>query len=468
MNNDDYIDLSPLYSFVGQHKLSLTLIVSILSSLFMPAMFTFNIGFPLFILSCIVYVSYRDKDIKLFIGLVVGIVGVSVLSIGLLYILAFNIFISIFPTFVVIILTLFILQYMPYHWTKSTKILFVLVVSLFFGLNTTIIKLIKPVYEVQENIQERLVIQKKDIIQISNNSSYPAFYNPYDFLSFGSNEGCMCGYWEKPRIENSDIKIFLQRKEISYTANKDLPQKIELNYDQTEENLFHLSIDIKSNDKIVSTLKITDKVPFSGDDTSKVSLETFSYRLEFLQRHNIWHAILYYFFPTKHDINTIVNQFLEKSLDVQFEKPKDWAKNLYNFSTLLVYASPLHECSNYKNDNYKDYEFNQWKQQNTSLANISFLAENRLFFKYEDVIYSTKLYSILKMNWSNYNIASVTEKGFYATQYPAKTKDIIPLWQFSSTGDFVKELHVSLPQEIELQGRTWHPISHLTVQDNTM
>lgn len=77
----------------------------------MPAMFTFYFGLPSLIVLIYAYMSMREKSIKMFLALTIGS-ALSVISlIGFLaYLMFFSLFINVFPTFVVLLITLLLIE----------------------------------------------------------------------------------------------------------------------------------------------------------------------------------------------------------------------------------------------------------------------------------------------------------------------------------------------------------------------
>jgi hypothetical protein len=438
-NNDDDIDLSSLYNFVGQYKLYLIFIVSILSSLFMPPAITFYVVFPLFILSMIILVSYGDKNIKLFFGLTLGIVGAFVLSIGLLYILAFIVFIHVFPTFVVILGTLLVVQYFKTQLSKKMLILMFIVISTIFGLNTTILDLIFPHFKVEKNIGKMLQSDKNHIFQASNEFiNLPNKYNPFDFLSFGANEGCMCGYWEEPKISYTNIEKLLQNEEIIYTKNKEASQKIEVDYDE-HEGKYTLQIRIKENNTIISNLLIQDKLPL----LTKVNadLDSFGKRFEFLYKHNFWNAVLYYYH--QRNIENIIQQFIHESINIQVNKyeKKELKAQFLKESDEEICSMPRVKKNLIEIDRSSFYISPELFKQKIYINRVEGkdVFNSMALFNIDDIVHP--------VNIPNSDFAFATENFIYSLKYRLDDNHQVRMYQFLPNGELKNELLIQLSKD---------------------
>jgi len=286
-----------------QKKLLLLLMMLFFSlgmALFLPAMLTLYIFYPILVIAYLAYLTTKQVPGKTISLNVLLIVLGTFFTFGLPWLISFLLFINIFPTYIVILITLIIMTLLPLKkYSVVIKIFIFIFLSLFIGLNTNLLFLSKSFLgqdrKVNEIFYKKLNIKNNDFIEIQSNSkNIPTLYNKFDFLSFGSNEGCMCGYWELPQISKSTIVPYiLGIKEVPFSWIKPSDKKIIIDYKEIQ-GLYNLHIKIFQKNELLSSLTIKDNLPFQGEKDKSRNLENFDYRLEYLLRHNIWNAILYY------------------------------------------------------------------------------------------------------------------------------------------------------------------------------
>lgn len=467
MNNFKFLDLYKIYPILF---LSILLLISVASALFMPAMFTFTFGLPLLIL-------FLLKQRLTWVGFwtAIAIIALSVfLVIGFViyWMFLFTPFIHSFPTFIVLILTLLLMHLIPVKIHLVYKIIVFLFLSTLIGFNTKIIELIKPKDFIEQKINGLITLKNSDVVKITGNTlDIASSYNPYDFISFNSNEG-VGGFWVYPKFESVNIAEQLQQREISYTQKNDSPYTLNI-ISSKNMNAYVVEIQLKSNSKLLSSLKISDQLPFQSSISDR-ELENFDLRLEYLLRHNLWNALL--FFSTKNSTKNnsrVINDFLNKSIkyDVEYS---DWRKNTYFIEGKMIKTEAKRYCSvNEKND-YKNYAFNQWKDKSSDKS-ARIIFPHIFSFDSNNTTYSTKILSKYSKDIQAYNETLWNDNAFsYSTKndiytfYTFRIAKNIRIIQFTKTGQFVKELYVSLPKDIVLDGRDWHPISHVELIDNKM
>lgn len=471
MSNFRFLDLYRNYPVTF---LTVLLSISLSSALFMPAMFTFSYGLPSLILLFYAYIAMREKSIQMFLILTIGSALSVIILIGfLVYLIFFTIFINIFPTFIVLLITLLLIQLIPRKITLLYKIILFFFISTLFGFNTKINDLIKPSYKIEEKINEVLTLNDSDIVKIIGNKlEYPSSYNPFSFITFGSNEGCGCGYWEYPRVDTEYFVKHLQTREISYSTKNNSPYTITINSFQNHDK-YTVDIQMKSNSKLISSLKIIDKLPYQSSNNTK-ALDAFDQRLEYLLRHNIWNSLLYFStIPSNTDNSKVINDFLDKSIKYH-TKHSDWRKNTYFIEGKLIKKVEKEDCSINESNDFKYYAFNIW--QDTSSDKSAKITSNNIFtFDSNNTTYSTKILSKYSENIQAYNETlwndnafSYSDENAIYTFYTFRVAKNIRIIQFTKTGQFVKELYVSPPKDIVLEGSDWHPISHVEVVDSKM
>lgn len=461
MNNFKFIDLyknSPIVFLI------ILLFISIASALFMPAMFTFTYGLPLLIILVYAYVSWRKNSILLFSSLII-ISGLSVVIIigFIIYMYFFTIFIHSFPTFVTLLIALLLTHIIPKKTTFFYKILFFIFISTLLGLNIKIIDLIKHKYIIEEKVNEQLVLSDKDIIKIIGDSiNFPSSYNTYDFITFGVNEG-IGGYWRYPKLNIENIENLLQQREISYTHKNDSPYTLSINSSQNK-NIYTVEIQIKSNSKLISSLKISDYLPYQSTIKNK-ELDDFAPRLEYLLRHNIWNELLFLYNISLNKDNTkIINEFLNKSIKSPL-KNTNWNATTLDLNSTLLYESEKLECTSNSRDDYKDYPFSVWYATN-QYSSVKLVPETNYIFDSNNTIYTTKDHSTLRNAWINNSFAYLMENHVYIFFTFTSQQKYIRVFKFTKNGQFVSALNIHLPSNKLLEGRDWHPISHVEFINN--
>lgn len=467
MNNFKCLDLYKKSPIVF---LAILLTISIASALFMPAMFTFTFGLPLLIL-------FLLKQRLTWVGFwtAIAVIALSVflvIGFAIYWVFLFTPFIHSFPTFVVLILTLLLMHLIPVKVHLVYKIIVFLFLSTLIGLNTKIIELIKPKHFIEQKINGILTLKNSDVVKITGNTlEIASSYNPYDFISFNSNEG-VGGFWVYPKSESVNIAEQLQQREISYTQKNDSPYTLSIIYSKNiDEHI--VNIQLKSNSKLLSSLKIVDRLPYqSSIDTEE--LDNFNLRLEYLLRHNIWNELIFLFTINSNSNNSsVINDFLDKSIKYN-AKHVDWNKNTFFIEGKLIKSEAKGDCSVYGSNDYKNYVFNQWKDQSSDKS-ARIISRNIFSFEANNTIHSTKFLSVYsnkiqaynEILWNEYDFSYPSENDIYAF-YTFRLTKYIRIVQFKKTGQFVREMYVALPKNVVLDGRDWHPISHIELVDNKM
>lgn len=353
-----------------------------------------------------------------------------------------------------------------------SRIIVFILLSALIGFNTKIIDFIQPKYAFEEKINEVLTLNDGNFVKITGNTTkVPSSYNPNDFITFGANEG-WGGFWVYPKLESVNIAELLQQREISYTQKNNSPYTLDI-ISTKNMNAYVVEIQLKSNSKLVSSLKISDQLPFQSSISDR-ELENFDLRLEYMLRHNIWNELLFLLSTNLTTNNSnVINNFLDKSIKYHV-KHLDWSKNTYFIEGKLIKTEAKGYCSvNEKND-YKNYAFNQWKDQSSDKS-ARIIFPHIFSFDSNNTTYSTKILSkyskdiqAYNENLWNDNAFSYSGKNDIYTFYTFRLTKNIRIIQFTKTGQFVKELYVSLPKDIVLDGRDWHPISHVELIDNKM
>ena len=242
------------------YLLSILLFLSIISALYMPAMLTFYLGLPLLIL----FVLKQRLSLSVFLTTII-VIGISVvLLVGFfIYLELFILFIHSFPTYVVLLTTLLLMHLIPLKMHLIFKVITFILLSALIGLNTKIIDIMKHKYIIEEKINGTLMLNDNDIVRIEGNTlEIPSFYNSYDFITFGANEA-HGGFWIYPKLESINIAELLQKREVSYTQKNNSPYILSINSSGNIKDHI-IEIKVKSDSKLVSSLKIVDQLPYQS------------------------------------------------------------------------------------------------------------------------------------------------------------------------------------------------------------
>lgn len=455
-----------------QKKLLLLLILlfsSLTMALFLPAMITLYIFYPILVISYLAYLTITQVSGKTISLNALAIVLGTIFTFGIPWILSFILFIHIFPTYIVALVTLIIMTLFPLKkYSIVIKIFIYIFLSMLIGLNTNLLFFAKSFMgqdrKVNEIFNKKLNTIGKEFIEIkSNNNDIPISYNKLDFLSFGANEGCGCGYWEFPKLSKSTvIAHILGSREIAFSRIQASDKKIIIDYQEIQE-FYNLNIKIFQNNKLLSSLTIEDSLPFQGKtNINRKDLNNFDYRLEYLLRHNIWNAILYYLGIGQIDNKKVISDFLDRSIST-IKIDKNWAEPTVNTASLL-YNSNISLCTSNKDDNYKHYPFNNWYSRKKDYSIKLSPNPDRFIFNDNNVTYTTIPHSN-EFVW-HHNISTYkTTKYFFVLKTSFNPFRVIA-WKFNHQGTFIKEIYIELPKNAKVDGRNWHPISHIKIVNN--
>ncbi len=436
--------------------LTVLLFISIASALFMPAMFTFYIAFPILL----IFVSAQNKYLFMILFLLI------VLSFGIIYIMLFELFIYLFPTYIVLLTIILLRNFIPIK-IKSSKIslLSLFFISILLGLNTNIIDIFQSKHLVEEKINSAIYLNQEDIIKIiGNNTEFPSTYNSYDFITFGANEA-VGGLWQYPKIETDNLLNLLQQREISYTYKNKSPYTIDIS--SSKNNNKHIvNIQIKSNTKLLSSLKIMDQLPYQSS-INKEELDNFDQRLEYLLRHNIWNMLLF-FSSINSNINnsSVINNFLDKSIK-STPKKANWNVSTLDFNSTVLFKSDKQECTSYPTNDYNNYPFSQWIASN-QYNRVKLAPEANYIFDINNTIYATKDHSTPSIPWFDNHFAYSIDEYIYIFFTFESRRQNIRVLKFTKKGQFVNQYNIHLPKDMNLEGRDWHPISHVDFINDKM
>ena len=442
------------------------LIVSTLMALFLPAMITLYLLYPTLVILYLLYLVQKEKSaLSITLNVLFIVVG-TLITFGVPVILSFMAFIHLYPSYLVLLTTLTLLYMLPIDrsskWLKG--FLFILLSTL-LGLNTQLLDLFtQENTKVTTHYSKPLRLQPNAFVALTQNQKLlPTTYHKYDFLSFGANEGCGCGYWTFPKVGSIAITKLLQEQGIAYATEKVSPQRIVVDY-VADASHYVLHIELRSHGVVLSSLDIQDKLPFQGIQNIKPKdLEALDYRWEYLLRHNIWNALLVYVSPPT-DYTELITRFISKSIrvDAQTSHAQTSPKEI---NSTLSFSSEKIACSPKADDNYNDYTYLRWSLKHGDTT-VTFTPKSLLFSE-DNVTYTTKVDTNPYYNAHVPHMAIATDKYRYIVNV-LEQKSSILLWKFTKQGTPSRQYLINLPKEVKLKGRRWHPISHFKINDDAI
>lgn len=445
------------------NRLSIILLISILSALFMPVIISFYGGF-LALVAFYILCFTKKYNVKTYIVITLVVI-MCVVLIGMLYLLAYFIFIEIFPTFVIVLITLWIMQWLPNNCSQISKFFIFVIISSIFGFNTLLVQLVVPVYKIEENIGEKLVIKDLNAIHLSSNApKIPYSNNTYDFLSHDvfkydrNDEDNPKLEWRLPKRYFTDTTFFFDQLEISYTFNIS-PHEVKIEYNEIEQGIYHLSISVISNNEILSKLDITDRLLPNRDHEEGTS-NSLRHRFEFLQKHNLWHYLVFLYKSNQPSVGKVIKNFLNKSIVFEHESYHE-----YTLKTIFVRESNT-TIFPIESKEHLIY-INTWEKDGKSFkipnSNISLYQKDNGDMKFD---INNSSFSILSRKKVNPDLSQggyldyFREKGFATDKYiyllRAHNDNQMSLWQFSKKGFLLSSISFEFSKSIALdETSTW-------------
>ena len=277
--------------------------------------------------------------------------------------------------------------------------------------------------------------------------------------------GVHYSYWEYPKISNQYFANHLQQREIAYSQKNNSPYTIKINSTHNHDK-YSINVQIMSNSKLLSSLRITDRLPYQSSINTR-ELDNFDLRVEYLLRHNIWNGLL--FLSTIYsniDNSSVINDFLKKSIKSS-SKNTNWGVSTLDFNSTLLSESEKLECSSSPRGDYKDYPFSTWVAMN-HYSGVKVVPETNYIFDINNTIHTIKDHSTLKNPWVNNSFAYSIDDSIYIFFTFGSWQQNISVLKFTKKGQFVNQYNIHLPQNMILEGRDWHPISNIEFIDNKM
>lgn len=439
------------------NRLAIILFISILSALFMPVIISFYGGFLALIAFYILCFTQKCNVKKYTVIFIVVIAGMLVT--GILYLLAYFFFIEIFPTFVILLTTLWIMQLVPYSFSKMSKFFIFIIISSFFGLNTLLVQLVVPVYKIEENIGNKLVIKDLNAIYLSSNApKIPYTNNTYDFLSHDvfkydrNDEDNSKLKWRLPKRYFEDTIFFFDQLEIPYTFNIS-PHEIKIEYNEIEQGIYHLSISVISNNEILSKLDITDRLLPNRDNEEGTS-NSLHHRFEFLQKHNLWHYLVFLYKSNQPSVGKVIKNFLNQSIVFEHELYREYTVKAMVIQESNTTIFPVGSKEHLIYINTRDQDTKSFKLPN---SNISLHNKDN-----GDIIFdiNNSFFSILSRKKVNHDLSQggyldyYRDNGFVTDKYiyllRAHDDNQMSLWQFSKKGFLLSSISFEFSKSIAL------------------
>jgi len=460
------LKLKEFYNNRTMMALIILLVISILMSLFLPAKLSFEFFFPILILAYIIYLFAQGRAVMTIVIHIGVIIGVTVITLGVPVLFSFFAFIHTFPTYVVVLATLLILYLLPLeNVTRYKKIVLFFLISTILGLNSNIIRLISDAVGgsngIEKTIHKILKLDRHQVLIIdTNDTTVLTTYNRYDFITFGADEARMGGYWSFPSYHKDALEHILQEKGIAYTHTNKKAHPLSLTYDNN--TTYGTKIEIRSNKELLSSLYIKDTFFTDSKYKNNKVLNAFEYRLEYLLRHNIWNAILFWL-SKETDYKKVLLDFMEESIQTA-SSDVNWSKNRYEVQSRLRYSSKEKECPFHKRKSgYKEYiyPFSTWQRKHGDKSIET--GKNCFLFHIKDTVYVTQVDSD---EFVRHRLGCSYSKGNakYIFRSSVKQDSTVILWKFSPYGDFLKEIHIKMPKEVRLDREAYYYISHISIK----
>lgn len=145
----------------------------------------------------------------------------------------------------------------------------------------------------------------------------------------------------------------------------------------------------------------------------------------------------------------------------KYNKSWAWEKDIYDVNSTLVFSSEESVCPSDKSDNREDdNEYEKWKKQygDSSIKTNS----DSFVFDFNNTAVTTKAESI---EFSQHFIGTTYSDDDNKYVFRVSINDLskIILWKFSKNGDFLKEIHINLPNNVIQEEGKGYDISHIKI-----
>lgn len=143
-----------------------------------------------------------------------------------------------------------------------------------------------------------------------------------------------------------------------------------------------------------------------------------------------------------------------------YNKHWAWEKDTYDVNSTVLFSSEESVCPSDKSDKREKDEYEKWI---TQYGNHSIKTNSDSFvFEVNDTVHTIKAETI---EFSQHFIGTPysTDENKYIFRTSIDDSSKIILWKFSKNGDFIKEVHIKLPDSVIIVAGRGYYISHIKI-----
>ena len=144
----------------------------------------------------------------------------------------------------------------------------------------------------------------------------------------------------------------------------------------------------------------------------------------------------------------------------KYNKSWAWKKDTCDANSTALFSSEESVCSSDKFDKRENYEYLKWKNQ---YGDHSIKTNSDSFvFEINNTVHTIKAETI---EFSQHFIGTTysTDENKYIFRRSINDSSKIILWKFSRNGDFIKEVHINLPNNVIIEAGKGYYISHIRI-----
>jgi hypothetical protein len=275
----------------------------VLSGLFFSASLIYwgIVGLGVFGWLCVLGVCIQKGVVPFILGLVatipVGLIG------GLFLIGAVPFWIAmLWPSAINIVSSMLVVSFLPF--SGMPKYLSFVCVSALLGFNLAMPAAIQDAFAIKAGelqVAKAINLSSDDFLSVEANIPKIIFHNPSirELLDLGGNEGCMCGYWQVPRVMEEDVDRILQDEGIRYRIDKVSSGKnrLVINTDdqfgitQLDISLFQGAEKVASYHRKLRRHYSFEAWTENGMSLNSHDLDNLDMRIYFLAQSNFWNLL---------------------------------------------------------------------------------------------------------------------------------------------------------------------------------